>query len=552
MPESITIKGSPGLHVPLGSPFASLKEEDRLENLISQEKIEKMIEASSDKDKDMKIHKIVNPFDPEVLTYLVEYKLDSIPLDLQKYMHGAIDDTKPYTIRKVEDQIGGETYFIDGDGVPRTDEISDNPFMRIPLYEMKKFVKVVRRDPGRKFGLEISVDDPALTPIEQQALLGNLKNYLQLKIPGILKDYTPGDWNPDDPTKLQFVNEDGTPFTPLDDLINGELLIYAKISGVCSGTIKPAIVYEWKEAVIYTPVNSSIHEKYTIGKNSLRDLFDGAASFKEVSGYVYIYGTEISNSVSNSIKMTYTYSGGTISRVLKAIKNQPDFAGGKLTPASFDDEQGPLNMTEFFNKADEEVEVDIRIPELLIKNGDFDKNKTIECKLCVLIPLDLKVSETPGVPDTATVDKVKIKDVYVPLNLGDVLKYGNETGDLFGREEGEGNIIRKVDYVDIMLKDIDITILDPKRLAVLIESNGIYKLLKFDEANAPLRFSGESIDNPFNPEFTILLKKDEKEPGTYETFGSFKILRPGPGKASKFDFKLDVKAKAALEFTLNL
>ena len=540
-PESITIKGKPGLYVPL-----SLKQDDILENLISPEKIKDMLNTSSGKDKDMEIIDIVNKDNPQVRTYLVEYKLDSIPLDLQKYMHEAIDYTEPYTIPVVPDQITGTTYYIDEKGESHTNEseTTNSPFLKIPLHDMKKFVKEVRRDSGKKFGLEITVDDSKLTQSQQQEQLRKLGSYLQLKIPAIgFNTYRSGVLDsPDNPTKLQFVNAESTSFFPRKDLINGELWIYASISGPCPGTINPAIVCEWKEAVIDTTEGNSIHDEYPVGENSLSKLFE----FKKVSGYVYIYGTNISN----KINMTYDIGSGPSGRELKVIPNLPDFNAGNLDPASFDDNKGPLDMTELFNKTDGKLEVDISIPELTITNDNSDKPKTIESILCVLIPLDLKVSGK--VPDEAIVDGVKINNNYVSLlDLVDELN-GDGTGDLFGREEyGDNNIIKNIDYIDIHLKKIDITVTDKNRLAVLIKNNGVYKLLKFETSSPTIHFDEKSINPLFNPVFTVLVKKDEKgnQPVTYETFGSFKILRP---VTSKFDIKLDVKAKVAFEYNLKL
>jgi len=152
--------------------------------------------------------------------------------------------------------------------------------------------------------------------------------------------------------------------------------------------------------------------------------------------------------------------------------------------------------------------------------------------------------------------------------MGKLSLYENEDDDafdLFNRVGDEDNIIDTLKNVEIILKDIDITILDPKNLAVLIERQGAsqskdYKLLEFfnkDNTNSDeisLTLEKDFIRRPFNPKFTILLKKDEKTPGTYENFGSFSISRPDLDNAQvpNFDFKLYVKAQAALEFTKEL
>jgi hypothetical protein len=66
--------------------------------------------------------------------------------------------------------------------------------------------------------------------------------------------------------------------------------------------------------------------------------------------------------------------------------------------------------------------------------------------------------------------------------------------------------------------------------------------LTFGE-NTSWKFSGDSLGIPFNPEYSILLKKDDDK-----DYGSLTFER---SENPKFDFKLDVKAKARIEHTIN-
>ena len=58
MPEKITVKGSPGLYVPLGSPFTGMKEGERLEDLISPDKIREMMNKGASKAERMEIYEV--------------------------------------------------------------------------------------------------------------------------------------------------------------------------------------------------------------------------------------------------------------------------------------------------------------------------------------------------------------------------------------------------------------------------------------------------------------------------------------------------------------
>jgi hypothetical protein len=130
------------------------------------------------------------------------------------------------------------------------------------------------------------------------------------------------------------------------------------------------------------------------------------------------------------------------------------------------------------------------------------------------------------------------------------MKFDDETGelntgtgdDLFGRKEGDDNLLKDIEYVEIVLKDVDITLIDKNNLAVLINNKNDYRLLNFVD-NTSLKFSGESLGIPFNPEYNILLKKDEGK-----NYGSLALLR---SDNPKFDFKIVVNAKARIEQTIN-
>jgi len=535
IPQSITIKGEPALYVPLGNPFTGEKFKGKTpEELIDPEYIKTMIETSANEVKGVyEVSTAIGGIDPNALTYLVEYQLADKKLNLQEQMDEAMAAINSEGVR-IQDVPSSSLpvsstnpYYIDENGNPSISESS--PFLRIPLPDMVKFVKQVTRTPGQSFGLKIV----------NNSNINDLKNNLRLKIPALEIGYdTEGTLDSDG--NLQFVNTaSGNPiFYPRDRLTSsGELLIYARITGICQGIIEPAIVFEWDTAIIDTSEDNPIHVPFRKGDNN--NLFRGAASFKQVLGYVYIYGMKSND----RINMTVTFNGDTSTRTLYFIDEPPNFKAGDLLPSSFEQVNDPLNMTDFFNnKEDKELGVYINIPEMHITK-DEHLDQTIQCKLCVLIPLDLKISEINGGAPDKVIDGVNIRQNYVPLYLDENDKYNFGDGDLFGRNEGD-NII-EITSVDILLHHVNITIMDRTRLAVLIESNRDYRLLKFDEPNASITFTRTSLEKPFNPGFTILLKKDT--PGG--DYGSFKIKKD---KDRKFNFMLDVTAKTRLKYTMDL
>jgi hypothetical protein len=551
IPKSITIKGKPGLYVPLGSPFAGLEEGERLEDLISPSKIIEMMGSSAD---GLAVYE-VNPamaaeagIDPKVQAYLVHYPLADMPLNMENYIDGAMNDVNAggnITIPSIPGVTGpfpsGTYYYIYGDGsTPGLVENPIKPFLKIPLNDMAKLVKQVTRKTPGKFGLEINY-----TP--------ELADHLELKIPAFgIDTYKKGEPYPSvNPAKLLYYNSAKTMFNPRIDLQpsgdNHELWVYARISGPCSGNLELKMLFDWETAVINTQDNGDFKSEYPI-ENSLGNFLGGGASFKKVDGYVYMSGLNSTNPV----VMTVDIGNGTpyIRNLTDADPSfnytvKPDgtkVVSGSLTASSFTSpDTSPLNLAPIFKGDGATLKVDIKIQEITITNSDDFGDKRIKFNLFVLIPMDLEVKEVSGkeAPDVI-VNGVNLRTAYVPLDFGDML--ANTGDDLFGRKDGEDNLLDEVEFVEITIKGINITIIDKECLAVLVKNNNDYRMLEFRE-NASLKFDKEFLRIPFSPEFNVLLKKDI--PGT--SSGSFTILR---SDNPKFDFRLELNAKANIEQTI--
>jgi len=545
MPESITIKGKPGLYLPLGSPFAGMKEEDRLENLISPNGIIKMMNNDdSGADRGLEVYEVSEAMakscdiDGDILTYLVHYPLADMPLNLQEYMDKAADAINSKGEISIPDIVteplpAGTYYYIYEAGQEWNLGLEDlnRPFLKIPLNDMVKLVEEVTKEPEGKFGLEIDY-----TP--------QLANNLELKIPAFgIKDYIKGVQDPANPKKLQFYTKTmSNEFVPKTQLNGSEFWIYARISGPCSGDFEPGILFDWETAVINTGAmeESNLNEEYPIG-NSLGNFLGGTVSFNKVKGYVYMSGLDSDSSV----KITVDVGNGPQERNLKetkesfkVIEKKPD--GTKIIDDFLADSScDPLDLAPIFKSAEATIKAKVEIKKFTVEK-DNAGDKTIKISLYALIPLDLEVSgnEAPNV----TIGGVNIKDTYVPLDLGDTLSKVGTGGDLFGRKTGEDSFINEIESIGIILKNINITVIDKTSLAVLVETNDLPQLLEFGKDSVSLQLQDLSV--PFNPKFTVLLRKVPEK-----SFGSFRILRTD---TPKFDFKLYVEAKTALNFTLDL
>jgi len=586
MPESITFKGSPTLYVPLGSPFP--KDEESLVDLISKENVKKMLSdpiAQAGVENELTIYEVapqlvnILPVDPKleskVQTYLARYHLAEMPLKLEEYTKKAMDTVNKQEQFKIP-AIPSSPYvkypiFLTEKGPKNDGDVGyDEPFIKIPLANMAKLVKSVERSENGVFGLEIGYS-------------ADLAKNLELKIPGLGFDWMTGIPTGDDgkpnntnPTKLRYYSADKKMFYPqaeyedesiIPDLEVGNLSIYAKITAPFSTatTSTPNLIFDWENAVIDTmPAGEealgSLMKKYPIN-NNLGEFLGKDVTFKKIYGYLYMSGVNGVNVGKSSMSIELLDSDVTFKEKEDLVDVAvPDFPldGGEfgmrygdiLLKPNMMSLPKPIELQDILRARKATLQVGIFIKEMRIKNGDDGLDQALQFDLIILIPLDLKVSnQAPAGIVTTDKESINIQD-YVMLDLKDALKNISKDGDLLGRKEGEDNALKDIESVKIGLKysKSDINIIDPTTLAVLVTndklSNNKNRLVSFSERDASVMLDNVFLTNPFIPKFTVLLKKDAGK-----DYGSFQILRP---EKPSFDFKLDVEAKVAFEYKLNL
>jgi len=591
MPKSLTVKGSPGLYVPLGSPFVGMKPEERLENLIGPDNVKNMLDGSSAEagiGKELKIYEVdkslATPLkmDPDVQAYVARYPLADMPLNLKKYAEDAmkaVNDRRQFTIPDLSSlpipPTSASPVFMTEDGPERTD--NDKPFIKVSLVDMAKLVKLVKAEDI--LGLEIDY-------------FADLATNLELRIPGLgIETWTKGTATDDNgnpssnPTKLRYYNPAkryfyprvqrdtaGTVTQPSDLDAKGNLLIYAKISGSLQPkTHVPSLVFKWEMAQIDTVTGTdnkgSFSGEYPLDNNLGKFLGEGV-SFKRVDGYMYMSGVHVDEDSTMTIDV-YDAKGPeaniipgysqkhTLNDVSAPVfpkdgeKFTADNAKFLTDPKLMSITDVPqLDMRDILKAESKKLKVSVQIPGMEIFRDEVEKgDDAIHLDLLVLIPLELEVSNQ--IPDDIAVDLAN-GDKYVMLDLGDALKKTSKGGDLFGRKGGEDDALKVIKSVEIGIRfsTNDINIIRPGDLAVLVTSNKRKQIMEFKN-NSRLRLTSkeDGLDEiPFSPVFNVLLEKNKNAAGQYETSGSFKILRPAK---PSFDFKLDVTAKAELEYTLD-
>jgi len=539
IPQSITIKGNPGVYLPLGSPFKRLDEADRLENQISFGKIREMLSRSGADSVDrIRVYDYQGAdVDSRVQAYIVHYPIVEMKLDLEEYINDAAktDDNDelsyiiPNTINSplFSGQFPDGAYLTGTQGPKQTEDPND-PLFVILLEDMAKLVKEVTVN---EFGLEMEYSDPSFA------------DHVRIKIPAFeITDYIPGVRVGN---TLRFVKIPTNKFIPKPRSESGnlneksEIEIFVKVTGPCAGTIIPEMVFNWTSAIIYAPQDNPIKGTHTI-QNKLGEFLGEGSRIKKAAGHIYVNDIE-KNEFKAAISITAAGSDLVSPNTQIKPKSRPSFPDsasglfeGSLPLDSLDKPDG-IALTAVIN-SNGKLEYTIKVEEMTITPAD--KEKTIAADLVVLFPLEFSITNTARSPDN---------NDYVKLGFGDKVFDKLGEGDWFSRTGDGDDFFNYLDMVKILIKDVNNTIIDIDTLALQVETRKNSQIIEFNKKDLFLKITGDDIrDIPFNPRFTVLLRKDDNGSGT------LRILRPIDNIPPAFNFKLDVEASAKVNYTIDL
>jgi hypothetical protein len=508
--------------LPLGSPFGKLAEDKRLENRISSARIK---EIFSDDDNKLSIYDYDGDEidDREVQAYVIHYPIVEMKLDLEAYVRDAIkdEDDTPFSYT-IPDEIMDHNqqfplYFAGAQG-PQISEGA--PLFRISLADMANLVK------------EVDVNDVGLEMMYDNE---DFAKYVRVKIPAFgINDYINGE---KDGNILRFINTPENKFIPKSISRGGnlseknEIEIFVMITGACSGTIAPEMIFEWTSAIIDAS-GDPIEGSHPI-TNELRDFLGKGAAFKKVNGYIYVGGIESDAFMSLFCDNETLAYGDLIS------KERPQFPiAGHLPLHSLGSEPDGIDFTEVFN-SESTLNYEIKIEEWPIINDGDQNNKTITADLVILLPLELLITNPPGHSVYA--------EQYSKLELGeDLFSAGN--GDLSFRDGNDDDLLNNIETMKIILEKLENNIMGNINL-LIASDNGYHELLdltpKSDGPPPSLEIQKDDLKYPFTPRFEILLKKDENGDAI------LKIKRLPQGKSPVFDFFLAVEAQVNIDHKIN-
>ena len=536
IPQSITIKGNPGLYIPLGRLSSMFGEGESITDFVSTAKIREMMGSTGFNIYDYRGDDV----DSKVQAFLIHYPITEMTLDLSEYINEAMENADKdfsYTIPNLGDlhpEFAGNLqalfqspagpfqngcFIVNNDNIAELSGTEGNPLFTIPLGDMATLLKSVKGGAGA-FGLKLEGGyDPSF------------ENVLQIKIPALgITDYIPGEKSGN---TLVFANADDVTFYPqqLEDI-----KIYVKFDAHCSGTIAPKVIIDWKEAVIDTSEIGGISGYYPIDLG-LGNFLGSGAQFSDnaVKGYIYVGGID-----NNPASLTLKLDGAAISGVSEASLTEaerPSFSEPFTAAIPAHSLTAPyINLNSVLGA--NSLEYEISIDEMTLNADDVDEGTVIFADLVILLTLEFKIENDSS--SDALGD-------YVKLDFGNVFPEPEDGKDIFMREGKDDDLFNKIDWVEIALSKIENNIFEMDKLSILVANTGsepYSKRIDFSEQNPSLSIDMDELPNPFSPKFEILLEKDNGE-----NYATLKIKR---NDAPLFDFFLTVRAKATINETISL
>jgi hypothetical protein len=533
IPESVTLKGSPGVHLPLGSPFALM--DKTLEDYIEFDKIKEMMGGEGS---NIRVYEYTGEdVDEKVQAYLILYPITGMEFNLQDYIDRIIkDDDAEFTARiPVSITNPPDGYFppngyhlTRGDNntveeQPVVNQATDvvNPLFTIDLPDMAKLVKEVTSGP---FGLELDYQE-------------DFHDHLWISIPDLGIPYIQGsDELIEGERKLRFVTNSSTTLHPQDDFKNNKISIYVIATGPCQGMIEPKMVFEWEEATIDT-VSKPISGEYTINNRDLEEFLGGGIAFKNITGYIYADG--VGPNAEISLKVAGVLDDLVPNSQLKEVDDHPSFSDPFDQPIPQHSLDEPIDLTNTLNSSTAgaiELEYIITIHDKRIEKANMNEKERIFADLVILLPLEFTVTTPPSDNQQAA--------RFAKLHLKDLFPDPGEK-DWFQREDKPDDLFNNLKSVKFILSDLKNEILGGKiYISVLVNNNS--KLLDLQSGNPSIEFDMRNLPPPFIPQFEILIEKENSANGA-----PFWLKRKKTDNA-KFDFSLTIQARTDINQTISI
>jgi hypothetical protein len=550
IPQSVTIKSSPGVHVPLGSPFGN--ENTLIDDFLNIDQLKSQMgdgfagEIYNYNYSAIQVD-VTNPaitvdgtvtgVNP-VQTYVVRYPV----ADMDNFISFDDLDIPSVTIPAPGSaEVGG---LPAGAALPVASQESDPVYL--PLDSMKEWVKEIT----------FNDDTPGAVKYTKVILKGaaGFADSLQLQIinlgigpTGFVSGLQGTGENEGD---LLFTATQAT--LPSFDLTNpaNKIEVKSKLSKVPSESrdIPVEVKLEWKEADIYPPDGLFTD---TIEGLSVSDLteFLGGAAFKYIPAYMYINGAPAGTTMTLNAKYAgltdhFLVGNATTGASITSAPFDPSTVGATVSELEYIGMIPAPSVSSFdfagpFNATDTVIEYTIALPGVVTIQNDGVAQK-IKADLVIVLPLDFTVPRGNATGPNANVVTIDGTD-YIKLNLDAI---PDSTEDLFGRtSDADGMVLDGLTmrYASVTLSQIQNSV----TTGLVLGLQSIDQIIPLDDWASPPPITFTDLTYPFNPGFVVLV-----EPPASGQAGSLTI-KPVTDDP-RFDFFLSVDAQADLNLDITL
>jgi hypothetical protein len=505
IPQSFTVKGSPGLYLPLGSP---LEKNALVKDFLTLENLKKQLGDNPTEVYHYRYAQIDTKFGDvngirDVQTFLVHYPI----ADLDDILNlNQPDISVKIPIPQLVSQMSDEFFPYE---VP----------VSIPLDKMKKWVETIDINDGE--------EDKFSVIILQDAAI--LQDSLELKVEKLgISDFKRGTVSGNDLVFTADTNVDD--FRPEEEgTLKGTAKLIKKPDRTGDLTVKVSL--EWREAVVYPPNQGRYEDKIAgLSLYKLRETL-GGMWFKDIPAYLFVDNLP----KNTTARLSWNDGGGdqeiiTVNEVNSVLFPAPasDVFTGSLN-ASFE----RFSLRDPFNSSRElTIKYGIDLPDRVrVARGD---DESVKVDLVLVLPLTFDVSRE----DTETLNIGGEK--YLKLDFAEIPEIEN---DLFDRKSDDDPMLIdgvKLSAVTLLLGDVKNNITED--IFLMVKNRGKNQKLGLKKGEK-VNFSGDDLKYPFKPEFAVLVAAPpgDDSPGIF-------TIKPLTNNL-EFDFPLILEGRSDFEIT---
>jgi hypothetical protein len=508
IPESVTVKGTPGLYVPLGSPFAGSGEGGgaaSFSDYLSEAKIREMLGD----DENMDLVAWDDPDHTGVQAYRVRYRVADINTDLSEY-------ASKLEVGASESDLGG---FIPGTGAPVA--------LPLPLKSMSWAHSITNVTIGVKLTFLAAVDLSQVSVVFGGAASGGTPAPTSGSV-----------------TEVTYTSNQIAMFNPETDEVT------AAIKAPAGVYYKPELVFNWATATIALE-DGAKEGAYPINFSSFGSFLGEGTEFAAIDGYLYQHASGSNLTISGTLgasndKYAMVWEDGTtesVHEVSDELLWGSDYT--RPNPTNDPDTELKIDLTGLFDQG-LTFNYGLNVQEVAINSAESSgtNKSSSQIYLVILLPMKFALTGEPALYTDMNENPAGFySGDYRKLDLEMLQGMGGDGSDLLGRSGGGDDMFSDIEYITLSFYDYSNNIIDGLFLGITTGEHTQFVPLNTTTLKLnDITFKQADTAYPFAPKFELLV------PAGTDATSTFQILNPGVGKEAKIDFSISVEAKTALDY----